>query len=130
MSRRNRATPRGPSPAQPKQLTAADIAEYRSRAEFNDYPLQKWVQFSDFLLGRGFTVTLKESLSTVSKYLTVTKPGDQRRYVVRFSNHPPRLDREQNKDCDFFVGKTNLGWTNTVMAQAAVLEFFNSVPTI
>lgn len=41
-----------------------------------------------------------------------------------FPCHKPILHRETSGDCDFFVGRTNLGVRNTDDAIKATLEFF------
>lgn len=84
---------------------------------------QKWVMFCETLLERGYNLTLYEARQTVSKYITVRK-GDKK-FKVRFSNHMPILAREANGDCDFFVGRTNLGISNTHNALHAVERYFN-----
>jgi len=91
----------------------------RDCARNSELPTQKWVEFCRTLLDEGYSLTLYEALRTVSKYVTVNGS-----YKVRFSNHKPIESREANGDCDFFVGVTNLGVTNTKMALAAVRRHF------
>lgn len=81
-----------------------------------------WLAFCRIMLRRGFTVHLYEAQFTASKYVTLAK-GDKR-FKVRFSNHEPLLHREANGDCDFFVGHTNFGVTNTNGAVQASLSHF------
>lgn len=86
------------------------------------YKKQRWVEFSEVMLSYGFAVELYEARKTLSKYLTVIHAG--KRFKVRFSNHRPIRHREEAKDCDFFVGITNLHTTNTTQAIDATLAFF------
>lgn len=85
------------------------------------YGKQKWISFCESLLEEGYEVYLYEARKTFSKYITVKK-GDKS-FKVRFSNHKPIYHREVNKDCDFFVGVTNLGVTTTANALEAVREY-------
>lgn len=73
----------------------------------------KWVIFSKILMEEGFSVSLYEAKKTPSKYITVMRKGVMKCVKVRFSNHKPIHARELSGDCDFFVGVTNLGTTNT-----------------
>jgi len=86
------------------------------------YPKAKWIEFSEILLKEGYKLHIYEARRTFSKYITVTK-GDKK-FKVRFSNHKPIKHRELSGDCDFFVGVTNLGVSNTQMALNAVREVF------
>lgn len=97
--------------------------EKRARIAANlGYQKQKWVQFCEAMLAQGYTVTLYEARRTVSKYVTVSQ--GERKFTVRFSDHKPILHREQQGDCDFFVGRTNLRVTTTHDAIAATYRFF------
>lgn len=87
------------------------------------YPKAKWIVFSEILLDEGFTLQIYEAKETASKYITVSK-NNMNGFKVRFSNHKPIEYRERNGDCDFFVGVTNLGVTNTEMALNAVRSHF------
>ena len=87
------------------------------------YPKQKWVEFCETLLREGYVLSLYEARQTYSKYITVRKAG-RSPFKVRFSNHKPIQSRELAGDCDFFVGVTNLGVTNTAMALQAVRRHF------
>lgn len=86
------------------------------------YGKQKWIIFAEELLNKGFKISLYEARRTFSKYLTVEKNGEQ--FKVRFSNHKPIKEREENNDCDFFVGVTNYKVTTTEDALQAVYTFF------
>lgn len=71
----------------------------------------KYFLFIKFALNYGYTVTLYDAQSTVSKYVTVH--NRKKKFKIRWSNHKPNLKREMQGDCDFFVGVTNLGVTTT-----------------
>ena len=86
------------------------------------YGKQKWIIFAEELLNKGYKISLYEARRTFSKYLTVEKDGKQ--FKVRFSNHKPIKEREENNDCDFFVGVTNFKVTTTEDALQAVYTFF------
>lgn len=88
------------------------------------YKKQKWVEFCEAMLARGYKVQLYEARRTVSKYITVICPETLVPYKVRFSNHKPIKYREQAGDCDFFVGMTHLGVTTTEMAIKATFKYF------
>lgn len=104
------------------QKIARDFLEKRVQGCIaKGYQKQKWVEFCEAMMERGYTLTLYEARRTVSKYITVHN-GDHK-FKVRFSNHKPIRDRKANGDCDFFVGKTHLNWSTTAQAIAAVDAF-------
>lgn len=107
-------------------LTLLELHEACERAERNGYPRPRWAQFALKLIGQGYKVHCYQAQRTVSRYLTIRKDGDKRRYKVRFSNHKPIPERELKKDCDFFVGVTNTGVRNTETALKAVQTFFKN----
>jgi hypothetical protein len=82
----------------------------------------KWMIFCEMMLDRGYGVKVYEARKTVSKYITVIY--NEKEFKVRFSNHRPICAREINGDCDFFVGRTNLGVSTTAHAIVAVDRFF------
>lgn len=86
---------------------------------------QKWISFCQFFLNAGYTVYVHEAVTTASKYIFICRGTSI--YKVRFSNHKPNKDRESRKDCDFFVGRTNTGTTNTQQAIHATLTYFQKV---
>jgi hypothetical protein len=88
------------------------------------YGKAKWMLFCEELLP-DYDLYLYEARRTFSKYITV-KRGDNS-FKVRFSNHKPNLERELHKDCDFFVGVTNLGVTTTDKAIDATRQYFDSI---
>lgn len=104
-----------------------EIDNRKDHAERNGYPVPKWILFCETLMEHGFTVHLYYAKTTVSKYITVTRKGSNKDFLVRFSNHPPNARREWDKDCDFFVGIGNFQTTNTDQALGAVLRHFREV---
>lgn len=86
---------------------------------------QKWIIFAETLILRGYIVILYEARQSFSKYLTVVKGGKS--FKVRFSNHKPLIQKEREKDCDFFVGKSNFGSTNYTQALIEVYKFFGEL---
>lgn len=95
---------------------------------YPQYPKQKWVEFCEVLMERGFVLTLYEARKTVSKYITVRHiKCPKKSFKVRFSNHKPSRYREVAKDCDFFVGITHLKTTTTKDALDAVFEYFKEI---
>jgi len=90
------------------------------------YPKQKWVIFCEVLIAAGFRLNLYEARQTESKYITVTRKGEERSYKVRFSSHRPNIQKDD--PCDFFVGYSSRGITTTEQALAAVRDFFEKEP--
>jgi hypothetical protein len=84
----------------------------------------KWIIFSETLLAKGFTLQMYEAKLTVSKYIVVTRPGSDKKFKVRFSDHMPAEGRIKRSDCDLFVGKSQFGWINTQQALKVVLNHF------
>lgn len=105
------------------QLYTQAALDRRKRKLLEDgYTISKWLTFCEDMHALGLRTFVYEAQSTRSKYVYVERDG--KHFKVRFSNHAPRLDRELGKDCDFFVGKTNLGVSLTRHAVEAVKEFF------
>lgn len=111
-----------PRKARNKLLTADYLDTRESGCHGKGFKTPKWIVFSRVLMRRGFVVYLYEAQFTVSKYLNVTKRAKS--FKVRFSDHAPIPEREAAKDCDFFVGHTNFGKTNTNDALRALLIYF------
>lgn len=107
-------------------LTQSYLEDRAYNAEVAGYPKAKWIEFCEILLKENYELTLYEAKETYSKYITVMNKTHTKKFKVRFSDHVPILWREIKKDCDFFVGKTNLRTTNTTMALAAVRAFFDT----
>lgn len=87
----------------------------------------KWVEFCEhFFNYEHLEIFLTEAKTTNSKYLTLEykNNGYISLFTVRFSDHKPNIKREKQKDCDFFVGVTNLGVTNTKDAIIATQQWY------
>ena len=108
------------------RVDADELAYRKERAENGNYDVPKWVLFCETLMQENFILHLYEARETFSKYITITHADAPNiKYKVRFSNHPPRSDRERMKDCDFFVGKTHAGtYYNTTQALDSVRHYF------
>ena len=107
------------------KLTKEFLSERYERARKHGYDQKaKWIEFSEYLIDKGYTLYLYEARQTFSKYITIRKHGYSP-FKVRFSNHKPIQYRELNGDCDFFVGVTNLSVTTTKDAIYAVEKHFN-----
>lgn len=109
-----------------KEVTWQMLKALSSRYMGMGYQKAKWIDFCEELLKRGYRVTLKEAMGMVSKYVTVHGINDDF-YRVRFSNHKPNKKREEKGDCDFFVGVTHFGITNTGQAIHATLKHFGAI---
>lgn len=96
-----------------------------NRIKGGGYSKQKWVEFSELFLEKGFDVFLYEARQTCSKYITLRHPQlSGVSFKVRFSNHPPIKAREDRGDCDFFVGRANNSISTTADAVQAALRHF------
>lgn len=104
-------------------LTLEYVRDRQGHLTNAGYPPSKWLQFAEMFLELGYEVKMHEAQKGVSKYLKV-KWGDLKTYQVRFSNHKPNKSREENGDCDFFVGRTHFGTTTTAQAIEATFEHF------
>lgn len=104
-------------------VTPQFLAARAERSMSRGYAKQKWVEFCETLLSEGYGLRIYEARRTVSKCITVMRKG-HRSFKVRFSNHRPIAEREDNGDCDFFVGVTNRTVTTTAQALDAVRAHF------
>jgi hypothetical protein len=87
-------------------------------------PKHKWVEFCEYFLDKGYTISLYEAKETVSKYITLTHAScPDKAYKVRFSNHRPIAHLEYKGTCDFFVGITHTGTRTTREAAIAVNNY-------
>lgn len=86
------------------------------------YSIPKYIQFIERALTCGFKVILYMPKTTRSKYVTVQYK--HKKYKIRWSNHKPIKDLEEQGSCDFFVGVTNLHITTTEQAWEAMLNHF------
>lgn len=108
-----------------RKITQGFLNERYAISQKKGMAKQKWIVFCETMMAHGLELSLYEAKRTVSKYIRVKRPDDHSRsFRVRFSNHKPILHRETSGDCDFFVGRTNLGVRNTDDAIKATLEFF------
>lgn len=114
-----------PKKAINRQVTKEFLQHREKYAVFLGYKKQKWVEFCEEFLSRGYNIELYEAQRTVSKYVSVIR-GDKR-FKVRFSNHKPINARELRGDCDCFVGITNLKTITSTMAIAKTLDFFGDI---
>lgn len=103
-------------------MTSTYLTVRAARSAALGYSKPRWIEFCEVALRRGFAVSLYEARRTFSKYVTLRKDG--KAFKVRFSNHKPIKSREVGKDCDFFVGVTNLSVTTTDDALRAVAAHF------
>lgn len=115
-----------PQKATDLKVTKGFLDERHKRVEALGYNKQKWVQFCEIMLEKGFVLTLYEARRTFSKYITV-RDENRATFKVRFSNHKPIPQREANGDCDFFVGVTNSGVSTWRDAVYATLKYFGKV---
>lgn len=113
---------RKPNKARNATVTPEFLKHRSDRSISAGYKKQQWVSFCEIMLSKGFTCTIYEAKLTFSKYITV-KYFD-RQFKVRFSNHKPIAHREENGDCDFFVGYTNKGIQTTGQAVLKVFQYF------
>ena len=107
-------------------VTKDMLRKRRARLMGMGYPPSQWILFCEEMLKIGYKVSVKETLSTHSKYIKVHGPGDTT-YLVRFSNHKPNRFREINNHCDYFVGITHTGVRTMNMAISAVRDCFNAL---
>ncbi len=78
-------------------------------------PPPKWIQFCQSMLTKGWKISLYRAKTTVSKYLYVRKDTYNRTKIfkIRFSNHKANWRKENDRDCDFYVGMGNKGVITT-----------------
>lgn len=105
-----------------KRITEGALEGRKAALKAKGFPVSKWIIFAERMLARGFEVRVHAARSTRSKYVYVIR--DDRRFKVRFSNHPPNRHVESRKDSDFYVGVSNTRTTTTFDAIRAVEEFF------
>lgn len=74
-----------------------------------EYPVPKYLQFMLEMNQRGYETLLYTA--QVSKYVFLKKGFDV--YKIRFSNHRPIYSREQENDCDYYVGISHKNSFNT-----------------
>jgi len=115
-----------------RTMTTTDIIVTREflekrtkRAAQNGFEKAKWILFCETLLERGYTVFLDEAKTTNSKYITVKSKHIRRGFRVRFSNHKPSRQLEDNGGCDFYVGVANKTVTTWIDALVAIDRHFH-----
>lgn len=86
-----------------------------------EYATPKYLLFIKNLLEDGWAVKLYTA--GVSKYVFCLK-GDHL-YKIRFSNHKPRVDKELEEDCDFYVGVSNLAVNTTEEIEQIIKDNYN-----
>lgn len=64
------------------------------------YSPPKYLQFIKRMIEAGWNVRIYES--GVSKYVFVQR--EKELYKIRFSNHVPLFHKQQENDCDYYVG--------------------------
>ena len=100
-----------------------DLKQIENRYIDAGFSIPKYLQLCRRALETNrYAVNLYDSRSTVSKYVTVRY--GKKKFKIRFSNHPPNKEKEQNGESDFFVGVTNFTITNTNDAWKALNEYF------
>lgn len=87
------------------------------------YDAPMWIRFCLHMIEQKFEVSVYEARKTFSKYIYVKDKDSGKKYKVRFSNHKPSKFKEDNGDCDFFVGIANNRTTTTKDAIEATLSF-------
>lgn len=102
------------------KIDRAYLANRAAKTVAAGYAVPKWITFCAWALDIGLYVQLYDAVTTVSKYVYLSKHKDGKRYKIRFSNHKPNKAKELEEDCDFFVGVTNTGVRTTGDAMAAV----------
>jgi len=105
--------------AKPKKLTLKYLEILKPVYIEKNYPVPKWIFFSQALIEAGWRVELIRSKSTFSKYIYIHK-GDKN-FKIRFSNHKPNKGQQETNDCDFYVGISNGQVITTEMVLKKIL---------
>lgn len=98
-------------PSNAKQINKNYLKALKPSYIKNNYPIPKWIIFSEIMLDDGWEVYLYRAKSTVSKYIFIVK--NNLSLKIRFSNHRPNFHREMQNDCDYFVGVGHTGVITT-----------------
>jgi hypothetical protein len=93
------------------EITKEYLDELKPSYAKKGYPVPKWIQFAEHMLESGWSVKLRRSKTTVSKYLYISK--DNIKYKIRFSNHLANATQEHKEDSDFYVGVNRNGAIKT-----------------
>lgn len=83
------------------------------------YPTPKYLIFIRDMILRGWAVKIYKA--RVSKYVFVSR--GEHLFKIRFSNHKPLVSREDEKDCDFYVGISNRQVSTTEQIMAKLKEY-------
>lgn len=105
------------------EVSFDDLSKRAANYAMKGYGKSKWMEFCEEMLNLGLRVYVYEASSTYSKYVTVLNEHG-RKFRVRFSNHPPSTHKENDGNCDFFVGINNFSTATTGMAVEAAIKFF------
>jgi len=105
-------------------VTYEYLREVEEKTNNSGFPTQKWVLFCRVCLDRRWTVRIRPAETTRSKYILVISKGKRRK--VRFSDHRPNREREENGDCDILVGAKNSEgkWINWEEAIILIKNYF------
>ena len=106
-----------------KKMTIGEIDGRKEWLHSQGYKTSKWLEFCEYFMNKQFSVYYYVAKKTVSKYVQIKR--GKKKFLVRFSNHKPIEYLERKGTCDFFVGVTNLGVTNTKNAINATEKFFS-----
>lgn len=113
------------------ELSLREIESLILRRENYSYGVPKWMGFCRFFAERDVKVEVYDSISTVSKYIflsrTQKKKGHRRRIVtckIRFSNHEP--NKARSLDVDIIIGLSHRGVVTTEQGIREVALFFKS----
>lgn len=88
--------------ARPQKLERV-VDEIRNYKYIYNYEAPKYLHFIKHFLEEGYIVKLyKGGKRGISKYVFIEK-GNQL-FKIRFSNHKPIKEYEEQEDCDFYVG--------------------------
>lgn len=83
---------------------AVNFDKKKTERLIRDYPKQyktpKYLLFIKTVLDNGYKVKVYEA--RVSKYVFVKK--EDTILKIRFSNHKPLFEKEEESDCDYYVG--------------------------
>ncbi len=94
-----------------KTLSTEYLDSLKPSYTSQDYPIPKWIIFSQTLIKDGWVVRLYRAKTTFSKYLFISR--DKKMLKIRFSNHKANKLKELANDCDFYVGVGNKGVITT-----------------
>ena len=94
-----------------EQLTKEKLDKRKPFYEKNGYSIPKWIFFCETLIDKGWDCNLYDAKATVSKYVYISK--GKLNFKIRFSNHMPNKNKQQESDSDFYVGISHNGVITT-----------------